>query len=109
MAAACTVPVGTILGSRVKDDGKMVFEVLVDQHEALQLKGHIDNVHLFSENVADTEVVITQRGTNEATTYLLVPRELRKDEKLHGRAKCQRIDTKNKTILIYTIDRKGLP
>ena len=36
----------------MKDDGKIVFEVSLDYEEATQLKGYMDNVHIFSENVA---------------------------------------------------------
>ena len=99
---------GFVLGTRSRDDGKIIFEVLVDQQEALQLKGHIENVHLFTEKAAENEVVITQRGTNDATTYLLVPKEMRNHGRLQGKAKCQRIDTKDKAFFIYTMGKKML-
>ena len=45
---------GSILSSRVKDDGKIVFEVCIDQEEALQLKGHLESIHLFSEKTGNS-------------------------------------------------------
>jgi hypothetical protein len=99
---------GTILTSRTKEDGKIVFEILVDYEEALQLKGSINNVHLFSEDVADIETRLTQRGKNESTYYFLVPKDLRKDLKFKGAVKCQKIETKTKTMFIYVIDKIGL-
>ena len=53
---------GTILSSRTKEDGKVVFEVLVDYEEALQLKGNLNNVHLFSEDVAEVETTIDRKS-----------------------------------------------
>ena len=87
---------GTILSSRTKEDGKIVYEVLVDYEEALQLKGNINNVHLFSEDVAEIETKMTRRGKGEATTYLLVPKDLRKECRFKGKACCQKIETKTK-------------
>src|SRR3989338_2782773 len=98
---------GTILSSRVKDDGKVVFEVSLDYEESLQLKGYLDNVHLFSENVSEVETVISQRGKNEATKYFLIPKELRKGLKFSSKTKCQKIDTKTKTVFIYVVDKLG--
>jgi len=55
---------GAVLGSRIKDEGKIVFELLLDYEEALQLRGHIDNIHIFSENIADIKTNISQRRKN---------------------------------------------
>ncbi|MBW2982712.1 hypothetical protein KY327_00240 [Candidatus Woesearchaeota archaeon] len=99
---------GTILSSRTKEDGKVVFEVLVDYEEALQLKGNLNNVHLFSEDVAEVETTMTKRGRNEATTYFLVPKMLRKGLKLKRKARCQKIETSTNIIFLYVINKLGL-
>lgn len=99
---------GAILSSRMKDDGKVVFEVSLDYGEATQLKGHMDNIHVFSENVADIKANISQRGKNEATKYFLIPKELRKNLKFNAKTTCQKIESKTKTIFIYVIDQIGL-
>ena len=44
---------GRILGTKTTKEGKVIFEVEMDYEQALQLKGHIQNIHLFSEDVAD--------------------------------------------------------
>ena len=41
---------GTILGTKTLKDKKIIFEVEIDYEESLKLKGHIKNVHLFSED-----------------------------------------------------------
>ena len=99
---------GAILSSRMKEDGKVVFEVLVDYDESVQLKGFMDNVHVFSENVADIKTNISQRGKNEATKYFLIPRELRRNLKFTAKTTCQKIESKTKTIFIYVIDKIGV-
>ena len=99
---------GTILSSRMKDDGKIVFEISVDYEESIQLQGHMDNVHLFSENASDIETNISQRGKNEATKYFLIPKDLRKGLKFNSKTHCQKLDTKTKTIFIYVVDKAGL-
>ncbi len=99
---------GAIISSRVKDDGKVIFEVSLDYEEATQLKGYMNNIHLFSENVADIKTNISQRGKNEATKYFLIPKELRKNLKFSAKTTCQKIEAKTKTIFIYVVDKIGI-
>jgi hypothetical protein len=96
---------GSILSSRIKDDGKVVLEVLMDYDEAIQLRGHMDNVHLFSENVVNVKTNLSQRGKNDATKYFLIPRELRKNLRFSIEVMCQRLETKSNIFFIYTIDK----
>ena len=97
---------GAILNSKVVKD-KVVFSVCVEQEEALQLKGHIKDIHIFSERIADIRTNLSGRGKDSATQYMLVPRELRKDIKF-SQAKqisCQRIDTKEHAIFVYLVSK----
>ena len=96
---------GEILSSRTAGDGKVIFEVSVDYDEAVQLQGHMSNVHVFSENIADIRANMAQRGKNEATKYFLIPKNLRKELKFNDEALCQKIETKSKVIFIYVIDK----
>lgn len=99
---------GTILTSRMKDDGQVIFEVSVDYDESVQLAGHMDNIHIFSENIVDIEAHISQRGKNEATKYFLIPKGLRKNLKFDAKTTCQKIETKTNTIFIYIVDKIGV-
>ncbi len=96
---------GGIIGSKLREDGKVQFEVCVDYEEAVQLRGHMDNIHIFSEEVADVKTNMSQRGKDGATKYFLVPKELRKNLKFNSEVLCNRIDTKSKVIFIYIIDK----
>lgn len=95
---------GSIISSR-KDGGNVIAEVLSDYNEFLQLKGHLDDVHLFTENVAEVKTNISQRGKNEATKYFLIPRQFRKGFKFNNTTSCQRLDLKDKVIFVYVIDK----
>lgn len=95
---------GKIISTKVRDSDHLVFEVLVDYDEAIQLHGYMHNVHVFSEEAPSIPVQISQRGTNAATKYFLVPRELRKDIEFNSKISCQKIVTKTKTVFIYVVD-----
>ncbi len=96
---------GTIISSRIRDDHKVVVELSIDYEEWMQLKGNLNDVHVFSENVALTCSNISQRGKNSATKYFLIPKELRKNLIFDENTKCQKLDTKTKTIFVYVIDK----
>ena len=96
---------GTILGTKTTKDNKIIFEVEMDYEESLKLKGNIKNVHVFSEDAAEIKTNLSQRGTNEATKYFLIPRELRKDLTFNEEVKCQKIDTDTRTIFVFVVNR----
>lgn len=95
---------GMILSSK-REKEKVIVETLLDHHELVQLKGEIDEVHLFSEKVADIQTNIARRGKNEATKYFLIPRNLRKDLNIMEPVGCQRINTPDKAIFVYVVNR----
>jgi len=95
---------GMILSSRREED-KVVVEAALNYEELVQLKGEIDEIHLFSENVADLQTNISSRGKNEATKYFLIPRHLRKDLNIREPVSCQRINTSDKAIFVYVVNK----
>lgn len=96
---------GQIVGIRTTKDDKVIVELQMDYEESLKLKGHIKNIHMFSEDAADIKTNLSQRGTNEATKYFLIPRELREDLTFNEKVKCQRIDTDTRIIFVYMVDK----
>ncbi|MFW5886579.1 MAG: hypothetical protein ACOCUL_02365 [Bacteroidota bacterium] len=99
---------GSIISTKTTKNGNIVFEVKMEYDEALQLKGHVQNVHLFTENVADTRTNLSGRGKNEATKYFLIPKELRKDIKLTDKVRCQKLETDSKIFFVYVVDKLRL-
>ena len=96
---------GIILGTKTTKDNKIIFEVEMDYEESLKLKGHIKNIHVFSEDAAEIKTNLSQRGTNEATKYFLIPRKLRENLKFNEKVKCQKIETDTRTIFIFVVNK----
>ena len=95
---------GSIISSR-RDEDKVIVETALDYEELVQLKGEIDNIHLFSEKIADLRTNISRRGKNESTKYFLIPRNLRKDLDINEPVSCQRINTPDKAIFVYVVNK----
>ena len=98
---------GRIISSK-KQKNKVISEVMFDYDEYLQLKGHLEDIYLFTEHVAEIKANISQRGKNEATKYFLIPRQLRKGLKFNNSTSCQKIELKDKTIFIYVVDKNKI-
>lgn len=96
---------GTILSTKITKENQIVFEVELDYEEALKLKGNIKNIHIFSEDAAEVKTNLSQRGTNEATKYFLIPKELRENLIFNEEVKCQKIDTDTRTIFIFVVEK----
>ena len=95
---------GTIISSK-KDGDKVIVEVLADYDEFLQLKGHLNDIRLVTENTAEVQTNISQRGKNQATKYFLIPRQFRKGFKFNNTTSCQRLDFKDKVLFIYIVNK----
>lgn len=93
------------MGVKALKGDKVFVEVVMDYEEYLCLEGHTKNVYLFSEDSARIKSNLSQRGTNEATKYFLIPRELREGLEFADDAKCQRIDSDAVTLFIYMVDK----
>lgn len=96
---------GTILSSKLKGDSQVIFDVLMDYEEAVQLQGHMDNVHIFSENSFHVRTNVSTRGKNSATKYLLIPKELRKGINFEKEISCQKVDLKDRIIFVYGLKK----
>lgn len=96
---------GIILGTKTSKDNKIIFEVEMSYEESLKLKGNIKNIHIFSEDAAEIKTNLSQRGTNEATKYFLIPRELRDNLNFNEKVKCQKIETDTRTIFVFVVNK----
>jgi hypothetical protein len=96
---------GTILSTKLKGEDKVIFEVLMDYDEAVQLQGHMDDIHLFSENISELRTNVSTRGKNGTTKYLLIPREMRKDIDFGKDINCQKIILNDKIVFIYVVEK----
>jgi hypothetical protein len=97
---------GKILSSKRSERG-IVFEIEVDYEEAVLLHGHYDNVHLFTEEIADYKTNISSRGKNEITKYFLIPKCLRENIDYKSPINCQKIETCDKIMFIYVVKKEN--
>lgn len=95
---------GKILRSERNDTGVRL-EVQIDCEEANILQGHYDDVHLFTERVAEYKTNISSRGKNSVTKYFLIPRSLRPSLNFRCKVGCQKIETDDKIMFIYVVDK----
>jgi len=96
---------GNVLSTKITKNNKVVFEIELDYEQSLKLGGHIKNVHVFSEDAADIKTNLSQRGTNEATKYFLIPRELRRNLRFDEKVKCQKMETVDKNIFVFMVNK----
>lgn len=96
---------GTILSTRMTKGDMVIFEIEMDYIDSLKLKGHVKNIHVFSEDAAEIRTNLSQRGANEATKYFLIPRELRENLNFSKNVKCQKIETKTRKIFVFVTDK----
>lgn len=89
-----------------KEEDRLVCEVAMGYDEALQLKGHLSGIRLFSEEVIERETNLSQRGKNSATKYFLIPRDMRRGLKFNSKVTCQRVNTDSKIFFIYVMDNR---
>jgi len=99
---------GVITGIKTTRDNKVIVGVELDYEESLKLKGHVQNIFLFSEDAAEIKTNLTQRGSNEATKYFLIPRELRENLTFNKKVKCQRIETNSRIFFVYSVEKEWM-
>ena len=97
---------GEIIKSEVTKEGKVMLKVSMQYSEFLDLKGHLKNIHMFSEDLIDVHSHLSLRGKHGATKYLLIPKCLRKNIKTD--VICQKQETEKEIFFIYVIKKKFL-
>ena len=96
---------GEILASRVKDQ-RIIFTIAVDENEALELKGSIKKIHLFSLDMCNTDSGILEKGKDGRTKFFLMPTEHKSKSKNKPEIKSvQKISLNTKNIFIYLCEK----
>lgn len=96
---------GSVISTRKTKEGKVILRVEMNYEDSLNLKGYTEDVYLFSENAAEVKTHFSQRGTNDATKYLLVPKCLREGLNFGEKVLCQKIETPSKSIFIFSVEK----
>ena len=99
------VGMGEIISTQQTRQGKVLMQVEVDHDEALMLRGHMRNVRLFSEEASGSEANISERGKNGATKYFRIPRHLRRNLPCRAPVNCQKLETDNRVLFVYSVQK----
>ena len=94
-----------IISSKIANENKITYSINLDQQEALRLQGHLNNIHLIAEPTIECPTKISCRGKNSSTKYFIIPKGLRHQLSFKEKTTCQRIDTKDKVIFVYLLDK----
>ena len=99
------VIMGKILSLKTTNNERIQVNLELTQDEALWLQGNLEHMHLFSEKNLEYETRLIKRGKRESTKYFLLPRELRDTVKPTNKVLCNKISTKTKNILIFSVPK----
>ena len=94
-----------IVSSKVNGNNQITYSVNLEQQESLRLQGHLNNIHLIAEPTIQCPTNISCRGKNSSTKYFIIPKKLRQELSFKENTTCQRIDTKDKVIFVYLLDK----
>ena len=96
---------GKILQLKNKNAENVEVTLELSQREIEKLSGNMNKIHLFSEENLNIKTKVVQRGRRESTKYFLMPKEFRKDIRAAGITECSKIETKNRNLYIFAVDK----
>jgi hypothetical protein len=97
---------GTIINQKILPDGKVKVKVELDIKEALVLRGHVNNIHIFTKELSLIDSKVIEKGKRGATKYFFVPRKIREASKRVVREmSCQSFEDDTNAVFIYCIDK----
>jgi len=96
---------GKILSIKSINEEKVNLTLELTSAEYSRLKGNLEKVHVFSENILEFSTRLVQRGKRESTKYILMPKEFRKFVIPTNNVSCNIIETKTKNIMIFSTNK----
>ena len=94
-----------IISSKISANNQVTYSIHLDQQEALRLQGHLKDIHLIAEPTVECPSKISCRGKNSSTKYFIIPKCLRNGLSFKEKTTCQKIETKDKVIFVYLLDK----
>ena len=96
---------GDILNILNKSDDKVEVTLTIDREYLKNLKGNLDKLHLFSENVLEYDSKLVSRGKDESTKYLLIPKEINYDVFARDDVNYGVIEKEDKYLFIFSVNK----
>lgn len=99
---------GEIIENKFTKNKKVKCKISLDIKEFENLKGHMKNIHFFSEKLCLHESKVNNRGNNGVTKYFKVPLKIRSRKKFERELNYKKIETPTKTFYIYILKKEKL-
>jgi hypothetical protein len=96
---------GEILNIINKGEDKVEVTLCLDRTYFKKLRGSLDKIHLFSEDILDFESKLVSRGKDESTKYLLIPKEINSEVFAREDVTYSVIDDSDKLFLIFAVNK----
>lgn len=96
---------GKILQLKNKSNDKVEVTLELTQAEIERLKGNLDKMHLFSENILENNTRLVQRGKRDSTKYFLLPKDFKSGIMISDNVPCTRIETKSKYLYVFSVKK----
>lgn len=96
---------GQIIGLKNMPNKTVVCKILADTSEMENLKGHLKNIQIFSEDFCASDSQINTRGNNGVTKYFKIPLDIRSRKKHNGKLAYQKLETPSKIFYVYTLEK----
>ena len=96
---------GEILNIVNKVEDKIEVTLSLDRSYFKKLKGSLDKIHLFSEDVLDFDSKLVSRGKDESTKYLLIPKEINSEIFAREDVTYSVIEEPDKLFLIFAVNK----
>ena len=99
---------GNVIKTKTFSD-KIVYKIELTEEEALQLKNHVTNVHMFVADLCKCETKIIERGAKRGAKYFAIPLNLKsRKKKRYSKVSYQKIETEDKVYFICIVDKDPL-
>jgi hypothetical protein len=94
-----------ILETKFLNQDKINVKIDMSYEEFKFLKGSLEKIHVFSEDILLQESRLVQRGKREFTKYFLLPKNKRKDARPTNNVMTNVIETEKSLIYIFQISK----
>ena len=99
---------GEIINTKTSSD-KIIYKIELNEEEALQLKNHMKNVHMFSGDLCNNNTRIIERGNKGGAKYFVIPLSLKsRKKKRYSKVSYQKIEIKDKVFYICVVGKDPL-
>ncbi len=96
---------GEIINQKISGD-KIIYRLELTEAEAIQLRSHMRNVHLFSSDLNTHPVKIIERGNKRGVKYFVIPLSLKsRKRKKYTRVSYQKLEINEKVFYISVVEK----